>query len=1028
VKPGGEESLTKRRSRVFNSTLTGERLAMRRFEKTALFFLFLVLFLPLRSFAMERLPVNRLDIRFDLDQHKLTGASEISLPAGTGAVVDLTGLTVISVSIDNRAIKIDPKVPTLTLQPSDAKTSVKIDFSVEISEAPVTDITRNPGVVRGNVIGPSGISLTERWYPALQGLSLYHLSAALPKGFEGISEADEISSTVQPDGGRVVSFSFPHPLEHVDFIAGPYVVEKESFQDIEIYTYFLAEDAGLSKTYLGHARKYFEMYNDLLGKYQYRRFSIVENILPTGYSMPTFTLLGGEVLKLPFIVDTSLGHEILHQWFGNLVYVDYTGGNWSEGLTTCLADQRFEELKGKGSEYRKGLLMGYQSYVTPQNDFPLSSFVSRTDRVTGAVGYGKATMVFQMLKNLVGERTFYEALRAFINNNRFRPASWADIRTSFEKVSGKKLDWFFSQWVGEKGEPNIGLKNVAVNYRGSKAIVSFDLVQKGKAYQLSVPVVLRSKEGQTRLSSDISKGTANLDIETTYTPEEMAIDDNYDLFRALSPEEFPPVISRLLGADKKIFVTPEGMEKAYSAVAEYFRHEGFRVKKEEDIKYDDIKASSLVIPGEDTSLARRLYANIEKTDADFSITVRTNPFNSNGVIALIEGVPSDMPSYMERTTHYGEYSHLAFKGGKNILKAVDKSRNGIGASLSDDVPAVETKTILSIPDIIDKAAGKKIIYVGEIHNRFEDHRAEFNVIRALHKKNSRIAIGMEMFQKPFQQILDDYIAGKIDEREFLKKSEYFKRWSFDYTLYREILLYAREYKIPVIALNIRGEVVSKVAKSGLLSLSKEELKDVPEDMNLSDSPYRKRLKEFYGLHQEEAPAMNFDFFYEAQVLWDESMAHNLNDFMQKHPDLQVVVLAGGGHLAYGSGIPDRAYRLNKQDYSIVLNSIGDTEKEIADYLLYPKPITPPESAKLMVLVKEEDGKLVVSGFPPGSISEEAGMEEGDVILSCDDTKIEDIADLKIFLLYKKKGDPVTVTVMRKRFLFGPIEKKIKVTL
>jgi aminopeptidase N len=1000
---------------------------MRRLQKTTLFFLFLVLFLPLRSFAMEKLPVNRLDIRFDLDHHKLIGESRISLPAGTGAVVDLSGLTVISASKDNRAMKIDPKMPSLTLQPSEAETTVRIEFSMEISEAPETDITGNPGVVQGNVIGPSGISLTNRWYPALEGLSLYHLSAALPKGLEGISEADEISSSVQPDGTRVFSFSFPYPLEHVDFVAGPYVIEKESFRGIEIYTYFLPEDAGLSKTYLGHAGKYFAMYDSLLGKYQYRRFTIVENILPTGYSMPTFTLLGQEVLRLPFIVDTSLGHEILHQWFGNLVYVDYKEGNWSEGLTTCLADQRFKELKGKGAEYRKDLLMGYQSYVTPENDFPLSSFISRADRVTGAVGYGKATMVFHMLKNLVGEETFYGALRAFIDKNRFRQASWADIRASFEAASGKKLDWFFTQWVGQKGEPDIVLKNVALNYRGSKAVVSFDLVQKGKAYRLLVPVVLRSKEGETRLSSEISKGTTSLEIKTTYTPEKLVIDDNYDLFRALSPEEFPPVISRLLGAGKKIFVIPEGKEGEYSTAAEYFKQEGFAVKKEKDIKYDDIKASSLVIPGDRTSLARRLFANIEKTDADFSITVRTNPFNKNAVIALIEGTPSDMPSFMQRVTHYGEYSRLAFKGGKNVLKTIDKSRNGIGARLSEDVPAIETKTILNIPDIIDKTAGKKIIYVGEIHNRFEDHRTEFDIIRALHKKNSRIAIGMEMFQKPFQQVLDDYIAGKIDEREFLKKSEYFKRWNFDYTLYREILLFAREYKIPVIALNIKGEIVSKVAKSGLSSLSKEELKDVPADMDLSDSAYRKRLKEFYGLH-EDTPMMNFDFFYEAQVLWDESMAHNLNDFMQKHPDLQVVVLAGGGHLAYGSGIPVRAHRLNKQDYSIILNSTGDAEKEMADYILFPKPITPPESPKLMVLVKEEGGKLIVSGFPPGSISEMAGMEENDLILSVDDTKIKDIADLKIFLLYKKKGDTVTVTVRRKRFLFGTTEKKIKVTL
>jgi aminopeptidase N len=896
---------------------------MRQLQTTTLL-LFLVLFLPLTSLAMENIPTNAIEVHFDLEHHAMDGISRISLPAGTGAAVDISGLTVTSVSIDGSAIEIDPKMTTLTFRPSTAGSTVRIEFRVALSGGPSSDVTGNPGVVRGGLIGPSGIYLTNRWYPAVQGLSLYHLTAALPKGFQGISEADEISSTVQADGSRLFSFSFPHPLEHIDFVAGKYTVEKESFRGIDIYTYFLAADEGLSKTYLGHARKYFAMYDDLLGNYQYKRFSIVENILPTGYSMPTFTLLGQEVVRLPFIVDTSLGHEILHQWFGNLVYVDYSGGNWSEGLTTYLADQRFEELKGKGAEYRKRLLVNYQSYVTQENDFPLASFMGRTDRVTGAVGYGKAAMVFHMLKNLVGEKTFYSALRSFIEKNRFRPASWADLRASFETASGKKLDWFFTQWVDEKGVPDISIENVALNYRGSKAIVSFDVDQKGKSYRLLVPVVLRSKEGETRLVSQISKGTNSLEIETTYTPEELVIDGNSDLFRRLSPGEFPPVISRLLGAGRKIFVIPAGHEDEYSAIAEYFTQEGFDVKKEKDVKYDDIKASSLVIPGSGTSLARRLFADLEKTDDDFSITVRENPFNKENVIALIEGKPSDMPSYMQRASHYGNYSRLSFRGGKDILKAVDKSRDGIDARISEDVPAIETKEILNIPDVVGKAAGKRIIYVGEMHDRFEDHRAEYNIIRALHRKNSRMAIGMEMFQKPFQKVLDDYIAGKIGEREFLKKSEYFDRWAYDYTLYREILLYAREYKIPVLALNIRGEIVSKVAKSGLLSLSKEELKDVPEDMDLSNSAYRERLKKFYGMH-ENSPKMNFDFFYEAQVLWDESMAHTLNDFMQKHPGVQVVVLAGGGHLAYGSGIPARAYRLNRQDYSIILNSAGDAE-------------------------------------------------------------------------------------------------------
>ena len=89
--------------------------------------------------------------------------------------------------------------------------------------------------------------------------------------------------------------------------------------------------ADLVKNYIEHAKRYLKLYERLINKYPYKRFSIVENFLPTGYSMPTYTLLGQEVVRLPFIPETSLGHEILHQWFGNSVYIDYREGELGGG-------------------------------------------------------------------------------------------------------------------------------------------------------------------------------------------------------------------------------------------------------------------------------------------------------------------------------------------------------------------------------------------------------------------------------------------------------------------------------------------------------------------------------------------------------------------------------------------------------------------------------------------------------------------------------------------------------------------------
>jgi uncharacterized iron-regulated protein len=126
------------------------------------------------------------------------------------------------------------------------------------------------------------------------------------------------------------------------------------------------------------------------------------------------------------------------------------------------------------------------------------------------------------------------------------------------------------------------------------------------------------------------------------------------------------------------------------------------------------------------------------------------------------------------------------------------------------------------------------------------------------------------------------------------------------------------------------------------------MKEVPEYFDLSDMDYRERLREFFGRHAGSGER-NFDFFYQAQVLWDESMAYNLDDFVRKNPDYKVVVLAGTGHMTFGSGIPKRSFRLNSRDYAVILNE-GDIEKDVADFVLFPTSLAMPDSPKLGVLL------------------------------------------------------------------------------
>ena len=338
---------------------------------------------------------------------------------------------------------------------------------------------------------------------------------------------------------------------------------------------------------------------------------------------------------------------------------------------------------------------------------------------------------------------------------------------------------------------------------------------------------------------------------------------------------------------------------------------------------------------------------------------------------------------------------------------------------------VEISTLKTLPEIMEHVVSKEIVYVGENHSQFSNHVVELEVIKDLHRRGKSIAIGMEMFQGPFQKVLGDYIEDRIDEREFLKGTQYFKRWGFDYNLYRPILLFARSEKIPVVALNQRQEIVDKVFRNGLDSLSEEERKFIPAGMDFSDDAYKTRLEKIFREH-EDLGARDFDFFYQAQILWDETMAESIDQFLKTHPSYQMVVLAGNGHLAYGSGIPKRTARRNGYDYTIILNDT-DLKKDIADYVLFPGSIPGETSPKLMVLLAEKTGKVEIAGFSPESNSEKAGMRAGDIILSIDHTPIHGIDDLKIDLLFRKIGEKVKVKVLRRGF-FGSQRMDFEVVL
>ena len=204
--------------------------------------------------------------------------------------------------------------------------------------------------------------------------------------------------------------------------------------------------------------------------------------------MPSFTLLGEQIIRFPFILDSSYPHEILHNWWGNSVYPAYDSGNWSEGLTAYLADHLFQEMNEAGPDYRKDMLGRYRSAVSESADFPLREFTSRNSAASQAVGYGKTLMLWHMLRIELGDDLFLETLRELYARRQFTRTSYADIEAIFSRASGKDLRAFFAQWVERTGAPELAVQ--VLPQGGTRAQVQLRQTQVAEPYLLKVPIAI----------------------------------------------------------------------------------------------------------------------------------------------------------------------------------------------------------------------------------------------------------------------------------------------------------------------------------------------------------------------------------------------------------------------------------------------------------------------------------------------------------------------------------------------------------
>ena len=521
------------------------------------------------------------------------------------------------------------------------------------------------------------------WYPQPAPLFSYRVELTLPAGQRGLVpgrlEAERLPT--RPGGHYVAEFAFEQPADGIDLMAGPYEVRERRVARahaaaLRLRTYFYPDLESLAEGYLEDSARYIARYEKEIGDYPFSGFSVVASPLPTGFGMPTLTYLGAQVLKLPFIRATSLGHEVLHNWWGNGVYVEYERGNWSEGLTTFMADYAYKE-DTSAQDARAMRLAWLRDYAAvPAGEQPsLAEFRSRAHGAAAAVGYGKSAMVFSMLRDLIGPDAFARGIRRFWRAQRFRVASWDDLRSAFEQSSGHPLKAFFAQWIERAGAPDVRIESARARQVDGGLMLGVTLTQSAPPYELRVPVEIVGPAGAQMRLIELERERQTVEIALTAMPQGLHLDPELRLWRVLEPSQLPPILRQwiLASAPRVALASPALRSDAMALAGRLFENPAEPIPLREAMRGTqpvllvgqhrdvDTALAELGLPPRPAQLAGRGSAQVwtVRRDAPGAPVAVVSARDAAALLALLGPLP-----------HYGAQSYLAFEGSQAVERGV----------------------------------------------------------------------------------------------------------------------------------------------------------------------------------------------------------------------------------------------------------------------------------------------------------------------------------------------------------------------
>ncbi|MDP2870433.1 MAG: M1 family aminopeptidase [Methyloversatilis sp.] len=622
-------------------------------------------------------PQLDLTVRLEPAQGNLSAQALIALPAHEAIDLRIDARhRITSMQLDGGALRASTEggLQRIRIAASSQPRRLELRWAIRADAPDAAASHRDTLTAFAPQIGEAGSFLPAggAWYPlpfdgAGPLLHRYRLTVDLPAAQHALAPGDRLSDTVR-DGRRTVRFDMTHDSEGADLMAGPWVEAERSVRSIDgrrltLATLFHPDIADQAAGYLDVAASHLARIEQTLGAYPYSRFTIASSPTPTGFGMASLTYLGIDVLRLPFIRHTSLPHEILHNWWGNGVYLALAGGNWSEGLTTFMADYALREAK-EGDDGARAMRLDWLrglSALSPAAQGSLSSFGGRTHDASQSIGYHKAALVFVMLRDTLGATAFDSALRDFWQMHRHRRAGWQDIRAAFERASGRDLGRHFALWVDGSGLAAPVISEAVAGPGG----LTVTLQQPAPPYPLEVPLHVRVA-GATRVEQvALHAAQARVTLPLTADCAELALDPDFRLARRLAPGEAPPVLREATLDDALGLTVLPGDERLSAAARTLTKKWLDRAPTVIDAAQPPGRASRMVIgsfAGIDGWLARH---HLPARDRDGEVVAWALRAPAGGTLALVAARDA---LALEKATralpHYGQQGWVTLTGGR----------------------------------------------------------------------------------------------------------------------------------------------------------------------------------------------------------------------------------------------------------------------------------------------------------------------------------------------------------------------------